>query len=175
MKFQHLQHRVARAERSVRVGTATTQQCFDALRRSWREAWTPPRIVLAGLVAGFVSGRANPVRSIAAFGGTHWLDLLGGVSGLVASFQAKDAAGQADDAVAGAGQAAAAANVATAQAADVAETAATSTPAAPPADAARAPQASPRTTTRTPSAQRGPGPRVDVRDVPETWRHHGHL
>ena len=34
MKFQHLQHRVARAERSVRVGTATTQQCFDALRRN---------------------------------------------------------------------------------------------------------------------------------------------
>ena len=61
----------------------------------WRDAWTPGRIVIAGLAAGFLVGRARPLR-IASGGGV--LQLLTALSGLLASGSAQAAAAQAGDA-----------------------------------------------------------------------------
>ena len=69
---------------------------YRHLRNSWREGWTPLRIVAAGLVSGFLVGRAEP---LAAVGGARWLQMVGAVSSLFASAQATFAAEQAGDAV----------------------------------------------------------------------------
>jgi hypothetical protein len=65
------------------------------LKRNWREGWTPARIIAAGLVSGFVSGRAEPLRALS---GPRLLQMVGAVSGLFASVQASFAAEQAEEA-----------------------------------------------------------------------------
>lgn len=111
MKFEALQRRVRRAEAVVQVRSAETTGQWDTLNRVWRRAWTPGRIVLAGLAGGFVAGKLEPGG---AFSGARWLQMIGSVSGLVASAQASVAsfaaaaagmaAQQAADAAADAGQ-----------------------------------------------------------------------
>ena len=113
MNFDALQRRVRRAEAVVHIrGEETTQQ-WNLLNRTWRSAWTPGRIIVAGLAGGFVAGKLEPGG---AFSGARWLQMIGSVSGLVASAQASVAsfaaaaagmaAGQASDAADEAQQAA---------------------------------------------------------------------
>ncbi|WP_242108896.1 protein sip-5 [Luteimonas aquatica] len=108
MKFETLKQRVIRSERLVEGRLEQTQAHATSLKTTWRESWTPTRILIAGLAAGFLVGRARPARAFRRLGGLNgarWIQLIGTLSGLFASLQstlaaatAKSAAGQAADA-----------------------------------------------------------------------------
>jgi hypothetical protein len=116
MNFDSLQRRVRRAEAVVQVRMDETVQHWDGLEAAWRRSWTPGRIVIAGLAGGFVAGRLEPGG---AFSGARWLQMIGSVSGLVASAQASIASLQeAGLAAAAAAAAGAATGEAAAHAAD---------------------------------------------------------
>ena len=111
MNYEQLQRRVERAERLVEGRRLQTRDHWATLKESWHEGWTPARIIAAGLVSGFVSGRAEPLRALS---GARMLEMVGAVSGLFASAQATFAAEQAGQAADTAENAAAEAGVATA-------------------------------------------------------------
>ena len=128
MSFKHLKRRVERGEALVEGRARQTGECQARLQREWRQAWTPLRIVVAGLGAGFITGRVQPEQAIGRIGklaGPGTLQLLPSAVGLVGSLQAafaamtaKGAAETADEAAESAGQAAGQANAgATGQAA----------------------------------------------------------
>jgi len=85
MNFDDLQRRVRRAEALAQIRSEQTLQHWGTLERVWRSAWTPGRIVVAGLAGVFVAGKLEPNS---AFSGARWLQMIGSVSGLVASAQA---------------------------------------------------------------------------------------
>jgi hypothetical protein len=82
-------------ERLVEGRGLQTRDHWAGLKRNWREGWTPARIIAAGLVSGFISGRAEPLRALS---GPRLLQMIGAVSGLFASVQASFAAEQAEEA-----------------------------------------------------------------------------
>lgn len=126
MNFEAIKTRVERAEALVDGRLCQTRDRHAALKSSWREAWTPPRIVIAGLVAGLVVGTTQPqraLRRLGKLGGPKSLQMISAVSGLLSSIQAtiaaataQKAADTADDAAETADDAAEAAAVAPAQA-----------------------------------------------------------
>ncbi len=85
MSFDRLLHNVARAEATLEAQERRVAADWRQLESSWRAGWTPARIVIAGLVAGFLAGRATPLRHVAS-GDT--LQLISALSGLFASAQA---------------------------------------------------------------------------------------
>ncbi len=95
MNYKQLQRRVDVAERRVESRGQQTAEHWASLKRNWREGWTPARIIAAGLVSGFVSGRAEPLRALS---GPRLLQMIGAVSGLFATVQATVAAETAQDA-----------------------------------------------------------------------------
>jgi hypothetical protein len=107
--------RVQQAEAALESRERRTGQQWRQIKATWRDAWTPGRIVIAGLAAGFLVGRARPLR-LTGSGGV--LNLVGALSGLLASGSAQFAAAHADVAADAADDAAGAA-------ADAAESAAT--------------------------------------------------
>lgn len=109
MNYRQLQRRVERAERLVEGRGLQTQNHWAELKANWREGWTPARIIAAGLVSGFFSGRAEPLRALS---GPRLLEMIGAVSGLFASVQASVASEQAQEAAETAEDAAAAQPVA---------------------------------------------------------------
>ncbi|MFC3716568.1 protein sip-5 [Luteimonas soli] len=120
MKFEAIRRRVERSEQLVDGRALQTGVRAAALKTTWRESWTPARIILAGLAAGFLAGRADPTRALKQLGsGGRWVQLVGALSGLAASLQssiaaagADEAVDRADDAANQAGEAAAAAQTA---------------------------------------------------------------
>ena len=58
MNFKQLQRRVERGETLVEGRLQQTRECQGRMTREWREAWTPLRIVVAGLASGLIMGRA---------------------------------------------------------------------------------------------------------------------
>ena len=102
MKFKALQQRVQRRERLVEGRAQLMRERWGALKDGWREGWTPWRIVAAGLTAGFLTGRAEPLRALS---GPRLMQMIGAVSSLFASAQAAvagEAAEEAAQSVAGA-------------------------------------------------------------------------
>ncbi|WP_368565121.1 protein sip-5 [Pseudoxanthomonas sp. UTMC 1351] len=95
MKFEMLQQRVERAERLVELRAEQSVCEWESLKQTWRTGWTPARIIAAGLAAGFLVGRANPMRALS---GTRWMPLVSSISSLFASVKAAMAAGQAGEA-----------------------------------------------------------------------------
>lgn len=132
MNFEALQRRVRRAEAVVQVRNEETTQQWALLNHTWRSAWTPGRIIVVGLAGGFLAGKLEPGG---AFSGARWLQMIGSVSGLVASAQASVAS-----------FAAAAAGMAASQAADAADEAGD---AADDAAHSAAPAAAPRASAAT--------------------------
>jgi hypothetical protein len=92
MSFEQLIAKVEQAERALEAQERRAAADFRQLKSSWRDAWTPGRIVLAGAVAGFLVGRARPLRL--ADGG-NVLQMVGALAGLFAGGQAQAAAGEA--------------------------------------------------------------------------------
>jgi hypothetical protein len=95
MSFDKLITKVQQAEDALEARERTVSADLRQLKVAWRAAWTPGRIVIAGLAAGYLVGRAEPFKR-AAGGGV--LQLITALSGLFASSQAQDAAEGADDA-----------------------------------------------------------------------------
>src|SRR5690606_28942667 len=83
MSFEELQAKVTRAEDMLEAQERRVAANLRALGGSWRDAWTPPRIIVAGLAAGFLAGWARPARAVAGIEPARWLQLAGSLAGLV--------------------------------------------------------------------------------------------
>ena len=105
MGFEQLIDKVTQAEHALEAKERTAVADWRQHKASWRELWTPGRIVAAGLASGFLVGRARPLRA-ASGGGV--LQMITAISGLFASGSAQAAAGKAEDAAVSGQQAAAA-------------------------------------------------------------------
>ena len=95
MGFEALIEKVEQAEAALEAQERRAAADWRQLRLSWRELWTPGRIVLAGLASGFLSGQARAFRFT---GGGGALQLLTALSGLFAAEGAQAAANEASDA-----------------------------------------------------------------------------
>ena len=106
MSFDALIAKVQQAEDALESRERDTAAQWRQFKSTWRQSWTPGRIVIAGLAAGFMVGRARPLR-VASGGGV--LQMLSALSGLLASGSAQVAAEEAGQAANAAETAAAAA------------------------------------------------------------------
>ena len=95
MSFDALIQKVRQAETALEAQERRAGADWRQLRATWRALWTPGRIVLAGIAAGFIVGRAEPFKR-AAGGGV--LQLVTALSGLFAGGSAQAAASEAGDA-----------------------------------------------------------------------------
>lgn len=99
MNYKAIRRRVERTEQLVEGRALQTGERAKALKATWRESWTPTRIILGGLAAGFLTGCADPSRALKQIGaGGRWIQLVGALSGLLASLQSSVAAATADTA-----------------------------------------------------------------------------
>lgn len=102
MSFDKLIHKVHQAEDALEARERQVSADIRQFKRSWRAAWTPGRIVIAGLVSGFAIGRAQPVRAVARSGSMMQVvsmlsTLFAGTSAKAAAEEAEQAAEVADD------------------------------------------------------------------------------
>ncbi|HEU4990921.1 MAG TPA: hypothetical protein VFT52_00285 [Luteimonas sp.] len=102
MSFDALIQKVRQAEAALEAQERRAGADWRQLRATWRALWTPGRLVVAGLAAGFIVGRAEPFKR-AARGGV--LQLVTALSGLFAGGSAQAAASEAGDAADAAQQA----------------------------------------------------------------------
>lgn len=93
MSFKHLIAKVAQAEAALEAQERQVAADWRQLKASWRSAWTPGRIVIAGLATGFVVGRAQPLKSAAR--GGQVMQMISMLSSLFATGTAKVAADEA--------------------------------------------------------------------------------
>lgn len=96
MNFEQLIAKVKQAEDALEAQERRFVADVRQFKRSWRASWTPPRIVIAGLVSGFLAGRAEPLK-LAGKGGSL-MQLITMVSGLFATEKAGTAAKEAEKA-----------------------------------------------------------------------------
>ncbi|MGY0504955.1 hypothetical protein [Luteimonas sp. e5] len=95
MGFEKLIDKVSQAEQALEARERSVGADWRQLVRSWQAAWTPGRIVVAGLASGFLVGRARPMRQVTGGGA---LQLMSALAGIVASGNAAAAADGADQA-----------------------------------------------------------------------------
>lgn len=93
--FHQLIDKVAQAEAALEAEERRVAADWRQLKASWKTGWTPGRIVLAGLVSGFVIGRVEPVK-IGAKGSTI-MQMITAVSGLLATAKAQEAATEVEE------------------------------------------------------------------------------
>ena len=105
MSFGALIEKVRQAETALEAKERQAAADWRQLKASWRASWTPARIVIAGLVSGFIVGKAEPLKRT---GGSGVLQLLSALAGLFAGGSAQVAAGEAEHAAETAEQTAAA-------------------------------------------------------------------
>lgn len=96
MSFDKLIAKVTQAENALEAHERRVGADLRQLKQSWKATWTPARIVIAGLVGGFLVGRAEPLRS-AARGGSL-MRIVSLLSGVFASGSASHAADEAEQA-----------------------------------------------------------------------------
>ena len=137
MSFEALQAKVARAEDALEAHERQVAADLRVFGSSWRNAWSPPRVIAAGLATGFLAGWAQPARVIAGGEPARWLQMAGSLAGLFGSVQAAFAASQAQDAAEDAGEAAATATGIAPEAAAAASAPTDAPAAAPPPPTAR--------------------------------------
>lgn len=94
MSFDALIQKVKQAEIALEAQERLAAADWRQLRGSWRDLWTPGRIVLAGLASGFLTGQARAFRFS---GGGGALQLLTALSGLFAAEGAQAAANEAEE------------------------------------------------------------------------------
>lgn len=68
MNFDVLKRRVDRTEALVDGRIRQTREHYLETRQHWREGLTAPRIVLSGLIAGFITGKVQPGRAVGTLG-----------------------------------------------------------------------------------------------------------
>ncbi len=59
MNLQRQQQRVKQAEQALQRQQQQAQTHWQRAKTTWVAGWTPPRLVLAGLAAGFLAGRSK--------------------------------------------------------------------------------------------------------------------
>lgn len=96
MSFESLIQKVNQSEAALEAQERQVAADFRQLKSSWRAAWTPGRIVIAGLVTGFLTGRAEPLQNAARSGSVVRLVSL--LSNMFAGSAAYEAAEDADEA-----------------------------------------------------------------------------
>lgn len=96
MSFDKLIAKVKQAEDALEAQERRLFADLRQLKASWLAGWTPGRIVIAGLVGGFLIGRAEPLKSVAKGGGA--MQLITMLSGLFAGGSAQAAASEAEHA-----------------------------------------------------------------------------
>jgi hypothetical protein len=94
--FGALIDKVKQAEATLESRERVTTDAWAHFRATWRAAWTPWRIVGVGVVAGFIVGKAEPLRKTAT--GSGALQLLSALAGLFAGGSAQAAASEAEHA-----------------------------------------------------------------------------
>lgn len=95
MSFDKLIAKVKQAEDAVEAQERHLAADWRQFKASWRDAWTPGRIMIAGLVSGFFVGRAQPAKFVTGGGA---LQMISALAGLFAGGSAQAAAGDAEDA-----------------------------------------------------------------------------
>lgn len=95
MGFSHLKQKVDQAEKALEANERVVASDWRVFKQSWRDAWTPGRIIVAGLASGYVFGRIEPVSKSKA---SSILNMLTAVGGLFASGTATGAAKDAKNA-----------------------------------------------------------------------------
>ncbi|WP_024870083.1 hypothetical protein [Pseudoxanthomonas suwonensis] len=113
MRFELLRQRVERAERRVAACSDRAEASRSTFATAWKRGWTPPRIVIAGLVSGFLVGRAEPLSRV---GAARWLQMAGTISSMLATLRAAAASEEAGAAADEAAQQAASVNQGVAEA-----------------------------------------------------------
>lgn len=103
-RFERLQRRVHKREHLLEGRYEQALERKALLKARWHEAWTPGRIVVAGLVSGFLMGRAEPAKIAAK--SSNLMQIVTMLSGLFAGSSAQSAADQAATAAGEAGHAA---------------------------------------------------------------------
>lgn len=88
--FKQLIEKVMQAEAALEAQERRVAADWRQLKSSWRAGWTPGRIVIAGLVSGFVVGRVEPLKAGAK--GSTIMQMITAVSGLLATAKAQEAA-----------------------------------------------------------------------------------
>ncbi|PNS09125.1 hypothetical protein [Solilutibacter silvestris] len=101
MSFADDIERVKRAEQALETNTRAITREWLRLRQTWGDAWTPGRIVIAGLAGGFLIGRSEPSNTTAS----GFINLVSALSGLFAVDQAGVAVEAVDDVADTAGEA----------------------------------------------------------------------
>ena len=96
MGFAQLIEKVKQAEDALEAQERRVAADMHQLKATWRQGWTPGRIVLAGVVSGFVIGRVEPLRAAAK--GSSIMQMITALSGMVASASAQAAASGAEQA-----------------------------------------------------------------------------
>ena len=96
MGFKQLLTKVEQAEAALETRERLVADDWRQLKRTWKETWTPARVIIAGLVSGFLVGRAQPLRTVARSG--QFMQLVTMLSGLFAGGTAKVAAEEAEHA-----------------------------------------------------------------------------
>lgn len=96
MGFKQLLTKVQQAEAALEARERRVSDQWRHLKTTWRAAWTPGRVIIGGLVAGFLVGRAQPLRAAARSG--QWMQLVTMLSGLFAGGSAQVAAEKAEEA-----------------------------------------------------------------------------
>lgn len=94
MGFEALIEKVRQAETALEARERLATADWRQVKASWRAAWTPGRIVLAGLVGGFLFGRAAPLKR----SGAGMVQLASVLGSLFAGGSAQAAASEASEA-----------------------------------------------------------------------------
>ena len=100
MSFKKLITKVEQAEHALEAQERAVAADWRQLKDSWKEMWTPGRIIVAGLASGFLVGRAEPLRGLARSGGL--MQLVTTLASVLTSGIAKSAADEAEHAAASA-------------------------------------------------------------------------
>ena len=85
MRFELLRQRVERAETRVESCMDRAYSHRQVFREAWRRGWTPGRIVVAGLLSGFLVGRGQPLSRM---DGARWLQMASTMSSMFAVLRA---------------------------------------------------------------------------------------
>ena len=96
MSFEDLQQKVRQAETALEAKERQAAADWRQVKATWLASWTPGRIVVAGLLSGFVVGKLEPAKRVAK--GNSLLQMLTAVAGMFAAGSGQAAAGKAEEA-----------------------------------------------------------------------------
>lgn len=88
MSFNRLLHKVSHAEAAAQAQHRRLSADWRQLKGSWRAAWTPGRLIVAGLISGYAVGSGKVGTATTG----NSLRLLASLSALMTSHEAAAAA-----------------------------------------------------------------------------------